>query len=181
MATRSTLRPLRLNGATFSTPNHKSQLLLRGKGSWNKRFTSTTTTTTAAPPTAPAKPSKSRFRKYVFRTSLALVLFGGYLYVTDTRASVHKYVAVPLVRWLYPDAEDAHHAGVDGLKELYRLGLHPRERDSPDKDGKLATEVGNFKKKGEWQLQALEANSLAGLWIHTFQSYRHIWRSRQTC
>lgn len=131
MAARAALRPLRLNGAALSTRTQKPQLL-RGK-----RFTSTT-----APPAAPAKPAKSVFRKYVFRTSLVVTLLGGYLYATDTRASVHKYVVVPLVRWLYPDAEDAHHAGVEALKELYRLGLHPRERDSPDKDGKLATEVG---------------------------------------
>lgn len=73
--------------------------------------------------------------------SLVVVLLGGYFYTTDTRASIHKYVVVPLVRWLYPDAEDAHHAGVVALKKLYRLGLHPRERDSPDQDGTLATQV----------------------------------------
>ncbi|CRG86818.1 dihydroorotate oxidase [Talaromyces islandicus] len=137
MSARAALRPLPLNGAALSTRTQNPQLL-RGRGCWSsKRFTSTT-----APPTAaPGKPAKSVFRKYVFRTSLVLTLLSGYFYATDTRASIHRYVVVPLVRWLYPDAEDAHHAGVDALKELYRLGLHPRERDSPDKDGKLATEV----------------------------------------
>lgn len=81
------------------------------------------------------------FRNALLRTSLAVVVVGGYFYLTDTRASVHRYVVVPLIRWLYPDAEDAHHAGVAALKKLYNLGLHPRERDGPDKDGSLSTEV----------------------------------------
>jgi dihydroorotate dehydrogenase len=73
---------------------------------------------------------------------LALTLLVGYVYGTDTRASVHRYGVVPLIRALYPDAEDAHHVGVDTLKMLYKYGLHPRERGDPDGDGALATEVG---------------------------------------
>lgn len=46
---------------------------------------------------------------------------------------------VPLIRWVYPDAEDAHHAGVDALRWLYRFGMNPRERG--EGDGGLATEV----------------------------------------
>ncbi|KAK2882447.1 hypothetical protein FQN49_000339 [Arthroderma sp. PD_2] len=46
-----------------------------------------------------------------------------------------------MIRWLYPDAEDAHHFGVDILKSLYRYGLHPRERGNPDGDGELVTKV----------------------------------------
>ncbi|KAI1920905.1 Dihydroorotate dehydrogenase (quinone), mitochondrial [Ophidiomyces ophidiicola] len=61
--------------------------------------------------------------------------------MTDTRASAHRYVVPPLVRWVYPDAEDAHHAGVRLLRRLYGWGLHPRERGCPDGDGKLVTEV----------------------------------------
>lgn len=80
-------------------------------------------------------------RKGLYGTSLALVLLVGYIYGTDTRASIHRYAVVPLLRLLYPDAEDAHHSGVDNLKVLYRLGLHPRERGDPDRDGALATEV----------------------------------------
>ncbi|PCG92855.1 Aldolase-type TIM barrel [Penicillium occitanis (nom. inval.)] len=105
---------------------------------FSKRFASTEAEPIA---TITKKKKKSPVRKFIFRTSLAFVLFGGYLYFTDTRASAHRYIAVPLVRWLYPDAEDAHHAGVAALKELYKLGLHPRERSSPDLDGKLGTEV----------------------------------------
>lgn len=80
-------------------------------------------------------------RRTVLGTSLALTLFVGYLYGTDTRASAHRYAVVPLIRWLYPDAEDAHHLGVATLKTLYKYGLHPRERGNPDGDGALATEV----------------------------------------
>jgi dihydroorotate dehydrogenase len=105
---------------------------------FSKRFASTEAEPIA---TITQKNKKSPVRKFIFRTSLAFVLFGGYLYFTDTRASAHRYIAVPLVRWLYPDAEDAHHAGVAALKELYKFGLHPRERSSPDLDGKLGTEV----------------------------------------
>lgn len=82
-----------------------------------------------------------RFKRVVFGTSAALVFFTGFVYVSDTRASIHKYVLVPIIRFLYPDAEDAHHAGVDTLKNLYKYGLHPRERAGPDGDGSLTTEV----------------------------------------
>ncbi|KAB8073799.1 hypothetical protein BDV29DRAFT_174758 [Aspergillus leporis] len=80
-------------------------------------------------------------RKTVLSTSLALTLLLGYLYGTDTRASVHRYGVVPLIRLVLPDAEDAHHMGVDVMKTLYKYGLHPRERGNQDGDGVLATEV----------------------------------------
>ena len=37
----------------------------------------------------------------------AIVLGTGYFYVTDTRSSIHRYVLVPLMRIIFPDAEDA--------------------------------------------------------------------------
>ncbi|KAG2413638.1 hypothetical protein HFD88_002827 [Aspergillus terreus] len=80
-------------------------------------------------------------KRTVVGTSLALAALVGYVYATDTRASVHRYGVVPLIRLLYPDAEDAHHVGVDALKMLYKYGLHPRERGNPDADGALATEI----------------------------------------
>ncbi|OOQ85942.1 putative dihydroorotate reductase PyrE [Penicillium brasilianum] len=80
-------------------------------------------------------------RKVLYGTSLAVVLLVGYIYGTDTRASIHRYAVVPLIRQLLPDAEDAHHIGVDTLKLLYQYGLHPRERGNPDSDGALTTEV----------------------------------------
>jgi dihydroorotate dehydrogenase len=110
----------------------------------NRRYASTTPETVAEVTTQAAKKTKGGFRKFVFRSSLAVVLLGGYLYFTDTRASVHRYAVVPLVRWLWPDAEDAHHWGVASLKELYDWGLYPRERGYPDRDGSLATDVNAF-------------------------------------
>ena len=65
----------------------------------------------------------------------------GYYYVTDTRASIHQWLVVPVLRWLYPDAEDAHVAGNTALKSLWSLGLHPREREGLDEGGDLGIEV----------------------------------------
>ena len=67
-----------------------------------------------------------------------------YLYVTDTRASVHQWLVVPLVRYLNPDAEDAHHFGTKTLKTLYRLGLNPRERNPNPSDSDLSTELWGY-------------------------------------
>ena len=72
-------------------------------------------------------------------TAIGISLVLAWLYITDTRAGVHK-VAPILVRTLYPDAEDAHEAGVNFLKKLYRFGAHPRERGRDD-IGDLGTEV----------------------------------------
>ncbi|KAB8216287.1 hypothetical protein BDV33DRAFT_179182 [Aspergillus novoparasiticus] len=100
----------------------------------------TTAEATEAVKEAPKKAGRG-LRKTVIGTSLALTLLVGFVYGTDTRASLHRYGVVPLIRLLYPDAEDAHHIGVDALKNLYKLGLHPRERGNQDGDGVLATEV----------------------------------------
>lgn len=98
-----------------------------------------------APKKIPKKAARGS-RKGLYGTSLALVLLAGYIYGTDTRASAHRYAVVPLIRLIYPDAEEAHHVGVDALKLLYRFGLHPRERGDQDGDGALATEVGILSK-----------------------------------
>lgn len=45
---------------------------------------------------------------------------------------------VPALRYLYPDAEDAHHAGTLSLKALYTFGLNPRERPSKSEEKKGA-------------------------------------------
>ncbi|KAL1992139.1 hypothetical protein VTN49DRAFT_4171 [Thermomyces lanuginosus] len=121
--------------------------LIRPTCSLQLRHASTAAAETAAAAAAaevaakPVRRSKSVLRKITFRVLLGAGLIGGYLYVTDTRASAHRYVVVPLLRWLYPDAEEAHHVGVAALKKLYRWGLHPRERGHPDNDGLLATKV----------------------------------------
>ncbi|KAL2360575.1 hypothetical protein RJZ56_006550 [Blastomyces dermatitidis] len=105
----------------------------------------TSSTSPAAPvseaATETAKPAGRKMKRYFLGTTIVLFLWGGYLYATDTRASAHRWIVPRLIRWYYPDAEDAHHAGVDWLKFLYQFGLHPRERGNPDGDGKLVTEV----------------------------------------
>ncbi|OQE32245.1 hypothetical protein PENSTE_c001G00803 [Penicillium steckii] len=97
-----------------------------------------------APKEIPKKAARGS-RKGLYGTTLALALLVGYIYGTDTRASAHRYAIVPLIRMLYPDAEEAHHVGVDMLKQLYRFGLHPRERGDQDGDGALATEVFGYR------------------------------------
>ncbi|RAL16453.1 dihydroorotate dehydrogenase 2 [Aspergillus homomorphus CBS 101889] len=89
---------------------------------------------------APKKAGRG-LKRTVIGTTLAVGVLVGYVYATDTRASVHRYGVVPLVRMLFPDAEDAHHFGVDILKTLYKYGLNPRERGNPDGDGSLVTKV----------------------------------------
>lgn len=90
-----------------------------------QRQASTTTT-------APASSSLliSRIRVLLISTTLAASGAALYLYATDTRASVHQWLVPPLLRLLYPDAEDAHHAGTKALQTLYTLNLHPRDRTS---------------------------------------------------
>ncbi|KAK1543558.1 dihydroorotate dehydrogenase [Colletotrichum paranaense] len=79
--------------------------------------------------------------------SIALVgsLYVSYLYVTDTRASIHA-LSPMLMRFAWSDAEDAHHAGTGMMKTLYDLGLHIRERDRTlVEHPALATEVYGMK------------------------------------
>ena len=84
----------------------------------------------------------SRIVAYVYGTGLVLLLGFGYLYITDTRASVHQWLLVPALRLLYHDPEEAHHAGIRYIKGLHDFNLHPRERGSHDQDvGDLKIEV----------------------------------------
>ncbi|KAI1763335.1 FMN-linked oxidoreductase [Hypoxylon sp. FL1150] len=76
----------------------------------------------------------SRLRTFLYATSLAVSGYVVYVYATDTRAFVHRYVTPPLLRVVYPDAEEAHNFAVSSLKTLYDLGLHPRERSSSSPD-----------------------------------------------
>lgn len=78
----------------------------------------------------------TRSKNFLYGTSLSLFLAFTYLYATDTRASVHQWLVVPVLRWIYPDAEEAHHVGVQALKTLYSFGIHPRERTSKSYDDK---------------------------------------------
>ena len=91
---------------------------------------------TAAPIQRP-----SQIRKILIASTIRLGAGLGYLYITDTRTSVHRWLVPPLVRAIWPNAEDAHKGGVGLMKDLYRLGLHPRERGCPDDAQDLETEV----------------------------------------
>ncbi|KAF6815339.1 dihydroorotate dehydrogenase [Colletotrichum sojae] len=78
----------------------------------------------------------------LYTAALAGSLYVSYLYVTDTRASIHQWLVPPLLRFVYSDAEDAHHAGTTMMKTLYDLGLHIRERDRTlAENPALATDV----------------------------------------
>ncbi|TDZ47402.1 Dihydroorotate dehydrogenase [Colletotrichum trifolii] len=91
--------------------------------------------------TSPSTDAASNLKLALYGTALAGSLYISYLYVTDTRASIHR-VAPAILRFLYPDAEDAHHAGTTMMKTTYDLGLHIRERDrSLIQDPALASEV----------------------------------------
>ena len=87
----------------------------------------------------------SRPRQYARRAivgvSAVFLATFGYLYITDTRAGVHRWIVVPALKTLYPDAEQAHDAGIATLKGLYRLGMSPRERGDEDGSGMLQVEV----------------------------------------
>jgi dihydroorotate dehydrogenase len=83
----------------------------------------------------------TRTKNFVLGTVLTLGLSFGYLYVTDTRASIHEWLIVPALRQIYPDGEDAHQAGTRMLKALHSFGLNPRERGNDDASGDLAVTV----------------------------------------
>ncbi|KAF2707320.1 FMN-linked oxidoreductase [Pleomassaria siparia CBS 279.74] len=88
-----------------------------------------------------ARSAVTRTKNLIYGTSLTLGILLGYLYVTDTRASIHQWLVTPALRLIYPDGEDAHHAGTGVLKALYSFGIHPRERGSPDASGDLEVEI----------------------------------------
>lgn len=71
----------------------------------------------------------TKLKNLLCGASLVLFLGLGWYYVTDTRASVHRWLAVPALRWWYRDAEEAHEAGTKTLRALWELGLNPRERE----------------------------------------------------
>jgi dihydroorotate dehydrogenase len=147
MAASSVFRPLPLTprspALVFPRRSYRPSYLQQQRGSLPRVNTrnASTAESAAVASVETVKRTGNSFKKFVCRTAIAVTLLGGYLYVTDTRASIHRYGVVPIIRWLYPDAEDAHHVGVVALRKLYNLGLYPRERGNPDSDGKLATEV----------------------------------------
>ncbi|KAL5119455.1 Dihydroorotate dehydrogenase (quinone), mitochondrial [Pleosporales sp. CAS-2024a] len=95
----------------------------------------------APPTTAHVRSVGTRTKNVLLGTVLTLGLSFGYLYVTDTRASIHEWLFVPALRQIYPDGEDAHHAGTAMLKALHSFGMNPRERGDADAAGDLAVDV----------------------------------------
>jgi dihydroorotate dehydrogenase len=82
----------------------------------------------------------SRLKTLFFTTSIALTGYAVYIYSTDTRASLHRWLVPRVLRLVYSDAEEAHNAAVSSMKTLYSLNLHPRER-SKSADASLALSV----------------------------------------
>ena len=91
--------------------------------------------------TTSAAPAGSRIINFIYGTTLVLGLGIAYVYITDTRASAHRYVVIPALRYFIPDPEEAHEVGNKALERLHTFGLHPRERGDPDKVGDLEIEV----------------------------------------
>ncbi|KAI0132874.1 dihydroorotate dehydrogenase [Xylariales sp. AK1849] len=82
----------------------------------------------------------SRIKTLLYTTSIAISGYVVYVYSTDTRASLHRWLVPRVLRLIYPDAEEAHNAAVLSMKTLYSLNLHPRER-SKAPDASLALSV----------------------------------------
>ncbi|KAI9854360.1 MAG: Dihydroorotate dehydrogenase (quinone), mitochondrial, partial [Vezdaea acicularis] len=97
------------------------------------RFASTTATE--------ARSLVTRLKNLFYGTAIILFSTLSYLYITDTRASVHRWLVPSTLRLLYPDAEESHAAGTTALKTLHSIGLHPRERAPVDEHGELETDV----------------------------------------
>ncbi|KAI2466784.1 FMN-linked oxidoreductase [Annulohypoxylon bovei var. microspora] len=83
----------------------------------------------------------SRLRPWLYATTIAATGYVVYVYSTDTRAFVHRYVVPPMLRFVFPDAEEAHNAAVSSMKNLYSLGLHPRERASAEGTPEISVSV----------------------------------------
>lgn len=77
-----------------------------------------------------SKPLRSAVnsKAIAYSAGLALFLWLGTYYATDTRSGYHRWFTVPLWQAVHDDAEEAHESGVGILQSLYRLGIHPRER-----------------------------------------------------
>ena len=84
----------------------------------------------ASSSTSSSSTTGSNAKLALYGGALAASLYVTYLYATDTRASFHRWIVPRLIRTVFPDAEDAHHAGTRALEALHALNLHPRERDT---------------------------------------------------
>ena len=115
-----------------ATPFHSPSRVSRGANHIFQRHASTSEV---------ARRSPSRLLDFFYGTTIVFGLGIVYFYITDTRASAHRYVVIPVLRYIYGDPEDAHHAGNHVLKALWDFNLHPRERGDPDQYKDLEIEV----------------------------------------
>ncbi|KAI9654609.1 MAG: hypothetical protein M1831_005370 [Alyxoria varia] len=85
---------------------------------------------------------KSSFdlRRLLLGAGVTLGLGFGYLYVTDARSGIYRWLVVPTWQALYSDGEAAHEAGTRMLKLLYRWHINPRERPSFTTDDESGTQ-----------------------------------------
>ncbi len=127
-----TLKPSSLAFRTFKRVNHQPVWRFPTR-SPPCRLASTTA--------AEASSLVTRLKNLLYGSSIVLFLGFTYLYASDTRARVHRWLIVPSLRLLYPDAEEAHEAGTKIFKALYASNLHIRERGSEDEKGDLAVTV----------------------------------------
>lgn len=116
----SRVAPKTLNSLILAKQAPRQQL--RSQRLSGKRHVSTTTT-------APA----SRLKTILITATVGAGGYIAYIYGTDTRASLHQWLVPPLLRTVYPDAEQGHNVAVQAMKALYPLNLHPRERPSTSK------------------------------------------------
>ncbi|KAH8603172.1 hypothetical protein B0O99DRAFT_498986 [Bisporella sp. PMI_857] len=91
--------------------------------------------------TSDARSLVVRLKNILYGSSISLLAIFTYLYATDTRASAHQWLVVPLLRTIFPDAEDAHHFGTRALRTLYSLNLNPRERNTEETDKNIGVTV----------------------------------------
>ncbi|KAK1723503.1 dihydroorotate dehydrogenase [Colletotrichum acutatum] len=132
------MRSCRVQSALRSTKN-STTLRPRLPGNIPRRHASTGTGSSTE------SQAGSGLKTGLYSIALAGSLYVSYLYVTDTRASIHA-LSPMLMRFAWSDAEDAHHAGTGMMKTLYDLGLHIRERDRTlAEHPALATEVYGMK------------------------------------
>ncbi|KAI8931310.1 hypothetical protein NX059_011652 [Plenodomus lindquistii] len=138
MKTAVGLRPLRIRPTTTTPPCRPAPRLWQQP---TRRASNATEAAAATVTAANVQSAGTRTRNALYGTVLALGLSVGYLYATDTRASIHEWLVVPALRQLYPDGEDAHQAGTKMLRTLHSFGMNPRERGVADSQGDLAVDV----------------------------------------
>ncbi|KAJ0162747.1 Dihydroorotate dehydrogenase (quinone), mitochondrial [Colletotrichum tanaceti] len=132
------MRSGRVQAALRTARNNNNTIIIRPK---LPRDAPRRHASTSAGPSTDSPPAASGFKTGLYGVALAGSLYLSYLYVTDTRASIHRLSPL-MMRFVWADAEDAHHAGTSLMKTLYDLGLHIRERDmSLAQHPALVTEV----------------------------------------